>query len=764
MAVACTLSLLVFSGWRPTEPAYKNPRLQVGERVQDLLSRMTLDEKIAQITCVLACSWNSHSTLFDTLGRLNTAMADTMFASGLGHIRIDQSMNLKPRYSALAANSLQRYLKEKTRLGIPVILHEEGLHGHVNLYGTSFSMPIGLASTWDTQLAEELFAMTAEEIRSRGSHYVLAPVVDLGREQRWGRTEETFGEDPYLVSQMGLAAVFGFQGRDSTLDNSRHIIATLKHFCHGEPAGGKNTAPFNCGERTMRETFFYPFKVCVTRGRVESVMASYNEIDGIPSHINSWLLQKVLREEWGFKGAVVSDYWALPMLCSGHHVASDPTEAAKMALTAGVDIELVEPHCYPTLKELVENKSIDPALIDRAVSRILRHKFLLGLFEHPYVDPANAEQVVGSGAHRQLSLQCAYETMTLLKNENHIVPLNIEKIKTLALIGPNADRMLLGGYSYTPKQFVTVLSGLKTKLQNKVNIIYREGCRINETRGKQNIILSLEDNRGRIREAVRAAKQADVVILAVGANEGLSGEGSDRATLSLLGSQNDLVRAVAETGKPVIVLLFNGSPLAIGEIKETVPVIFECWYMGQECGTAVADVLFGNVNPSGKLPITIPRSVGQLPVYYNCKPTQTGGYVFEDSSPLYPFGYGLSYTTFRYSNLRLLKESITSTESTKVVVDVTNEGKRKGVEIVQLYIRDEVSSATRPIKELKDFKRVELEPGETRTVEMEITPEKLSFYDATMQYGVEPGDFRIMIGASSADIRLQGTLNVKEGM
>lgn len=520
LAIICLLLVTVYSCKKSGIPAYKNPKLSVDERVKDLLSRMTLDEKIAQITCVLIWK-NSKEKLFDSVGNLNISMADTMLKYGLGHIRIDQSLNLKPRYSATAANNLQKYIKEKTRLGIPVIVHEEGLHGHVSVDGTRFSMPMGIASTWDTELAEKLFSMTAEEIRCRGSHYVLAPVIDLGREPRWGRTEETFGEDPYLVAQMGLAAVNGFQGRDGVID-SKHVIATLKHFCHGSPEGGKNQAPFTCSERELREIFLYPFKECVTKGKVESVMASYNEIGGVPSHANKWLLQNILRDEWGFKGAVVSDYWAVGQLYRWHHIAKDPAEAGKLAVTAGVDIELVEPICYPKLKKLVEDKVVSETIIDKAVSRILRHKFMLGLFENTYADPDYAEKFTGCDANRKLSLQCAYETPVLLKNDNNIAPLNIDKIKTLAIIGPNANRTLLGGYSHKPKHFVTVLEGIKAKLKNyenkktlsnttnlsRINVIYSEGCKINENRKGENAIIPLEENKSRINEAVIAAKKS----------------------------------------------------------------------------------------------------------------------------------------------------------------------------------------------------------------------------------------------------------------
>jgi len=767
--LACFLFVLAVSSCkRSGESSYKNPKLPVEERVKNLLSQMTLDEKIRQICCTMISKGNKEN-LFDTLGNLNTRLADSIFKNGLGHIRIDPSLGFHPRISAIAANNLQKYIKEKTRLGIPVILHEEGLHGHVAIDGTSFSMPMGLASTWDTGLVEKLFNMTAKEIRCRGSHYVLAPVIDLGREPRWGRTEETYGEDPYLVSQMGLSAVLGFQGRDSGGIDSNHVIATLKHFCHGQPEGGKNTAPSNYSERVLRETFFYPFKVCVSRGKAESVMASYNEIDGVPSNASKWLLQNILHDEWGFKGAVVSDYYAVSRLANVQFVAKDFAEAAKQAINAGVDIELVESECYPKLKELVETHAVSEAVIDRAVSHILRHKFILGLFENSYVDPAAAEKFVGCEANRKLALQSAHESVILLKNENNIAPLNIAQTKTIAVIGPNANRTLLGGYSAKPKQFITVLEGIKSKVGNKINVLYSEGCRINEQRNGENTVVSLEENKKMINEAIQVAEKSDVIVLAIGANEELSAESVDRANLDLVGSQNELVKAMLETGKPVIVLLFNGSPLSINYIKEKVPVIFECWYMGQETGTAISDILFGDFNPGGKLPVTIPRSVGQLPVYYNCKPASKaaypnakGGYIFENSTPLYPFGYGLSYTTFEYSQLKIEKPVIKKNETTRVYFTIKNTGKTAGDEVVQLYIRDSISSVTRPVIELKGFKKIHLEQGETKEVSFEIAPELLSFWDENMKYVVEPGEFSIMIGASSADIRLRSILKVED--
>jgi len=770
LAIACFLFVVTAPSCKQSgaEPSYKNPKLPVDERVKDLLSRMTLDEKVGQLSCTMVASYKTVK-LFDSLGNLNTRVADSILKNGLGHIRLDPSLEFHPQISARAANNLQKYLKEKTRLGIPVIIHEEGLHGHVSLDGTSFSMPMGLASTWDTALVEKLYGMTAEEIRCRGSHLVLTPIVDLGRDPRWGRTEETYGEDPFLVAQMGLSAVYGFQGRDSGSIDSKHVIATLKHLCHGQPEGGKNTAPSNYSERVLRETFFFPFKECITKGKAEAVMASYNEIDGIPSSTNKWLLQKVLHEEWGFKGVVVSDYYGVSRLANVHFVAKDFADAAKQAINTGVDIELVESECYMNLKQLVESKEVNIEMVDRAVSHMLRHKFILGLFDNPYVDPQVAEKVVGSQANRKLALQSAHESVVLLKNENNIAPLSVSQLKTLAVVGPNANRVLLGGYSYKPKQFITVLDGIKSKLGDKVNVLYSEGCKINKMVKDENVIVPLEENKAMINDAVQVAKKADAIVLAIGSNEQISAESVDRGNLDMVGSQNELLKAMLETGKPVIVLLFNGSPLSINYVKEKAPVIFECWYMGQETGTAIADILFGDFNPGGKLPITIPRSVGQLPAYYNCKPTSKmaypnakGGYIFEESTPLFPFGFGLSYTTFEYSQLKMEKSVIRKNEKTKVSFTLKNTGKMAGDEIAQLYIRDLISSITRPVIELKGFKKVHLEPGQTKEVSFDVSPDLLSFWDRDMKYSVEPGDFSIMIGASCTDIKLKSILKVED--
>jgi beta-glucosidase len=498
-------------------------------------------------------------------------------------------------------------------------------------------------------------------------------------------------------------------------------------------------------------------------------MASYNEIDGIPSHANRWLLRDVLRKEWGFKGFVVSDYYAITELnyraeVRGHAVAKDKKEACRLAVQAGVNIELPEPDCYLHLVELVRKGVLKERQLDDLVAPMLYWKFQLGLFDDPYVDPEAADAIVGCDAHRQLALQAARQTITLLKNEGNLAPLSLDGIKTIAVIGPNAHRSLLGGYSGIPKHDVTVLDGIKARVGNRANVLYSEGCKI--TIGgswvQDEVVPSdpAEDRR-QIAEAVKVAQKADVIVLAIGGNEQTSREAwsfvhmGDRASLDLIGRQNELVQAMVATGKPVIVFLFNGRPLSINALNRDVSVIFECWYLGQETGHAVAEVLFGDCNPGGKLPITIPRSAGHLPAFYNYKPTARRGYLFDDVAPLFPFGFGLSYTTFAIANVRLDKKRIKQGASTRVSADVTNTGSRAGSETVQLYIRDVFSSATRPLKELKGFRRIWLEPGETCTVAFDITPELLAFYDADMKFTVESGDFEIMVGKSSREADLQ---------
>jgi len=724
-------------------PAYRNPNLSVDERVNDLLKRMTLEEKVAQLTCL----WPR-----------GAAIPPDAMKNGIGQIARQQE-HKGPRESAEFANSVQKWLVENTRLGIPAIFHDEILHGHMAQGSTSFPQPIALASSWDLELINRVFTAAALETRARGGQQVLGPNLDLGRDPRWGRTEETYGEDPYLVSRMGVAVIKAIQGHGPTIDNN-HVIATAKHFAaHGQPEAGTNVGPANFSERTLRETFLPSFEAAVKEAGVMSVMASYNEIDGVPSHMNTWLLEKVLRQEWGFKGHVVADYFAIAQLQDLHHVAANKTEAAKLALNAGVDIELPEPETYPKLIELVKKGEMSEAVIDRAVARNLRAKFLVGLFEDPYIDAKRAVAVTNSAAHQALAAEAARRSIVLLKNQNNLLPLDRSKLKTVAVIGPNAATVHLGGYSDSPGRGVSVLQGVKDKAGAGINVVYAEGCKITKEGGNwfadTSHAADEAEDRKLIAAAVETAKSADVALLVLGGNEDTNKEAwadnhlGDRDSLELFGRQNDLVRAVLATGKPTVVMLINGGPLSINYIAENVPAILEGFYLGQETGVAVADVLFGDYNPAGKLPISFPRSVGQLPIYYNQKPSGRRGYLFADKSPLFPFGYGLSYTTFAYGKPSISPAQISPSGQAKITVAVTNTGKRAGDEIVQLYIRDLVSSVTRPVLELKDFQRISLGPGETKTVEFTITPEKLWFYDLNMKRIVEPGTFEIMVGPSS---------------
>jgi beta-glucosidase len=756
---------------RSQPPAYKNPQLPAARRARDLLARMTLEEKAAQMVCV----WQKKAELLlDAEGKFDLKKAKAHFKHGHGLGQVgrpsDAGGGKTPRETAELTNAIQRFFVENSRLGIPVMFHEECLHGHAAVGSTSFPQPIGLAATFNPALVEALYAMTAEETRVRGTHQALTPVVDVARDPRWGRVEETFGEDPYLVTQLGMAAIRGFQG-DASFRDRKHLIATLKHFAaHGQPESGMNCAPANVSLRVLRETFLQPFKECIQKAGAISVMASYNEIDGVPSHASQWLLRDVLRKEWGFKGFVVSDYYAIWELgyrpdTHGHFVAEDKRESCALAVKAGVNIELPEPDCYLHLVELVRKGVLRESELDKLVEPMLLWKFKMGLFDSPYVDPSEAERVVGGEANRAIALQGARETITLLKNDGGLAPLDPQQIRTLAVIGPNADRELLGGYSGKPRFYTSVLEGIRAKVGGRVKVRFAEGCQITVGGSWNQDVVTPSDpakDKKLIKEAVELARKADVVVVAIGGNEQTSREAwnrnhmGDRAHLDLLGRQEELVKSIVATGTPVIALLFNGSPIVNDYLFQHVPVTFECWYLGQECGAAVADVLFGNCSPGGKLPITIPRSVGHVPAFYNYKPSARRGYLFDDVSPLFAFGYGLSYTQFAFKDVRLKHNRIPLRGgATQVLVDVTNVGKRAGTEVVQMYIRDRVSSVTRPVKELKGFKKISLEPGETQTVTLDITLESLAFYDINMQFVVEPGEFEIMVGNSSRDEDLQ---------
>ena len=734
-------------------PAYRNPKLPIDDRVSDLLSRMTLEEKVEQISG----GRRKNAGVVDPTGQFTQEKLDEVLR-GLWDI----NSRMSPHDRAVLHNALQRHQLGKTRLGIPSIFQGEALHGFMAYRSTSFPQALALASTWDPALVKEVFTAAADEMASAGHNQAFTPVLDLARDPRWGRTEETYGEDPYLTSRIGVAAIEGMQGPSFLIDR-HHVLATAKHFAaHGQPESGTNTAPTNYSERVLRESFLVPFEAAVKEARVGSVMASYNEIDGIPSHVNPWLLDRVLRQEWGFHGYVTSDGNGLQMLYDVHKVAADKNGAARSALAAGVDYDLSDGSVFRTLLDQVNQGSVPVAELDRAVARVLAAKFRLGLFENPYVDPSYTEKITNSPEHQKLALRAAQEAIVLLKNEHNLLPLDLKKLKNIAVIGPNAADVHLGGYARDPGRGVSILEGIRQRVGSNAKVTYAEGCKI--TTGLQGWAGWYENNTKLadpkaqsegIRAAAAIAKQADVAIVVVGETESTNREAwseehlGDRDSLDLLGAQDQLIQAIVETNVPTVVFLINGRPLSINYPTEHVPAILEGWYLGQEGGTAAAQVLFGDVNPGGKLPITFPRSVGQLPAFYNHKPSRNRTYIFTSREPLFPFGFGLSYTTFRFDNLRVEPAEIAPAQSATARVDVTNTGGREGDEVVQLYVHQLVSTVTRPVKELRGFQRVHLKPGEKTTVEFQVIPESLAMLDEHMERVVQPGTFELLVGASS---------------
>jgi beta-glucosidase len=752
------------------QPSYKNPSLPIPQRVEDLLQRMTLEEQAAQ----LRGYFSSDTLAFDEHGNFIGVQDTAVLYHGIGSYGTwSLWRTLSPRYRAQCINGIQRYMREKTRLGIPVFVFSEALHGFMAYGATSFPQAIALGCTWDTALVEQVFTAAALEASARGTRQVLSPVLDLARDPRWGRTEECYGEDPYLVSRMGMAAVFGFQGRDTIIDD-RHVAATLKHFAgHGQAEGGRNIAPVNCPEREFRETHLYPFEMAVTKAHARSVMASYNEWDGVPNHVNHKLLSDILRGEWGFGGFVMSDGGGMDVTYREHCAAADSIESGILSLNAGIDYELGRGNCFGSLAQEVNLGEVSADAVRRAAARVLRVKFECGLFDRPYADIDVLAQVTNSAEHKSLALKAASEAMVLLKNDKHILPFDSTKIKTLAVIGPNAAEVHLGGYSAVPMKGVGVLDGLREFAKGKFKILFAEGCKITvnkECDWQVNENPALNDassDRKLIKDAVDIAGQSDAVVLVLGENELICREAwseihlGDRDDLDLVGRQNELADTILRIGKPTVVLLINGRPITINDLRAKAPAIIECWYLGQETGRAVADVLFGKANPSGKLTVTFPRSVGQLPCYYDRKPSRFRDYVLADSSPLFPFGFGLSYTTYTYDNLTISPKTVTTDATAEVSVEICNTGRVKGDEIVQLYIHDLISLPTRPVKELKDFARVTLDPGETRTVRFALTPDKLATIGSNMKRSVPPGLYEIRVGTNSQDV-LVDTLTVRE--
>ncbi|MGD1118724.1 MAG: glycoside hydrolase family 3 N-terminal domain-containing protein [Dehalococcoidales bacterium] len=753
-------------------------------KVKALLARMTLEEKIAQLGSVFA------TPLLEN-GKFSPAKAKEVLKNGIGHISAPaMSSGLPLREVTALNNAIQQFLRENTRLGIPAIVHEECLNGF-RAYGTTiFPQNIGLASTWEPDLINRITTTIRRQMRAAGIHQGLAPVLDVTRDPRWGRVEETFGEDPFLVSRMGVAYIKGLQGDDIT----RGIVATTKHFAgHGLPEGGLNCAPSHIPPRLLREVYLYPFEKAVKEAGVLSVMNAYHEIDGIPCGASEELLTDILRGEWGFEGAVVSDYFAIAQLETTHRIAGNKSDAAALALRAGIDIELPATDCYgePLLKA-VKDGTVTLALVDRAVTRVLSLKFRLGLFENTYADPAGIVKATDTAADRKLALEAARKSIVLLKNEGNLLPLK-KNLRSIAVIGPSAasQRNLLGDYTFpahsryelkTDKktgavemvlknknkdkdkvdapQVVTILDGIKAAVGKNTKVLYARGCEIQQ------------ESRKGFAEAVKAAQSADVTVVVVGDLSGLtpentSGEMRDRSILGLPGVQEELVKAVYATGTPVVLVLANGRPYTLKWLAEKIPAIVCAWEPGEEGGRAVADVLFGNYNPGGRLPVSFPRNEGQIPVYYYRKPSGRKNapwqdYVDGSADPLYEFGYGLSYTTFEFSDLKITPVRITAKGAVTVKADAKNTGKKGGDVVVQLYVNDVLASVTRPVKELKAFERLYLEAGEQKTVTFRLPADCLAFYNKKMERKVEPGVFKVMLGNSSADIRLEGEFEVRK--
>lgn len=754
---------------------YQDISQSIERRTEDLLARMTLDEKIAQLQSVWGYSLMKNRQTF------SSDKAKKLLKHGIGQItRPTGGTELEPHQVAKFVNEVQRFLVEQTRLGIPAMLHEECLTGWQAKGATIFPQAIGLASAWEPELIETMTKTIRTQLKSINAHQGLAPVLDVARDPRWGRTEETYGEDPYLVATMGRAYIRGLQGED--LRNG--IAATVKHFAgYSASQGGLNWAPALIPPREFREVFLFPFEAAVREAKVLSVMNAYHELDGTPCAASRKLLTDILRNEWRFDGIVVSDYEAINMLCDYHQIAKDKLEAGRLALEAGIDIELPEMDCYHNdLKKAIESGLISEKLIDTAVARILKMKFTLGIFENPYVEIKD-NTPIEKPVHRKFALELARKSIVLLKNQGNVLPLK-KNLKKIAVIGPNADswRNLLGDYSYPTiveyhhvvnakeknfdaenllnptVQIVTILEGIKSKLTDQTEISFASGGSI------------LGDSKAGFQEAASIAREADVAIVVVGDKSGFipgctSGEERDRTELNLPGVQEDLVKAIHATGTPVVLVLVNGRPCTLEWITKNIPAIIEAWLPGEEGGNAIAEVIFGDYNPGGKLPITFPAKVGQIPIYYRHKPSAQrshawGDYVDAPSQPLFPFGFGLSYTKFKYSQLKISPNEILSSGKVNISLVVQNTGKLRGDEVVQLYIHDVDASVTRPVKELKGFKRIELEPGQKQKVQFELSADLLAFYDQDMRLVIEPGEFEVMIGSSSIDIRLTGTFEV----
>lgn len=757
-------------GFARTAPLpYKHPRAPIPARVRDLLGRMTLEEKVAQMIAL----WATKAEVMDGL-TFDPAKAATAYPDGIGQITRPSDKRGGPGVADAAGgnaarwrtpadtvafvDAAQRWARDRTRLGIPILFHEESLLGYMATDATMFPQAIALAGTFDTDLMRRVQSVVAREVRARGVPYVLSPVVDIARDPRWGRIEETYGEDPYLCAEMGVAAVEGLQGSDK-IDRLApdKVFATLKHMTgHGQPQGGNNIAPAEISQRELRENFFPPFREVVERTAIGAVMPSYNEIDGVPSHANRWLLHDVLRGEWGFDGIIASDYGAVEDLVGIHHIARDLPAAARLALAAGIDCELPDGLAYRTLTAQVRSGAVPQAAIDAAVGRILTFKFRAGLFENPFGDARRAAAITGDGSARAVALEAARKAICLLKNDGTL-PLG-PTARRVAVIGPNAAVARLGGYSSVPQHAVSLLDAVRVR---RPDAVHAQGVYIVEGEDRSDdavILANPARNRALIAEAVAAARGADVIVLAIGDTEQTSREGyaanhlGDRTDLNLVGEQEALFEALHALGKPVVVCAINGRPPSWPNVAAKAQAMLECWYVGQEGGTAIAEALFGEINPGAKLPVTVVRNVGQVPAFYNHKPSTGRGYLFDDTTPLFAFGHGLSYTSFAIGAPVLSAPSIAPDGQVQVSVEVTNTGARVGDEVVQLYIRHLDSSVTQPVMALKGFRRITLAPGERRNVTFTLGSKAFRVWDIRMRETVEPGRVEIMVGNSSATV------------
>jgi beta-glucosidase len=724
---AAVLLTLVLSGCSRTDsPVYKDRSASVDARVKDLLGRMTPEEKFWQLFM-----------LPDDLGKVPDRYKNGVFG-------LQTARRSGPEEAAAKINDIQRYFMERTRLGIPIILFEEALHGLVGEGATVFPQSIGLAATFDTELMGRVAAAIARETKSRGIRQVLSPVVNIAADVRWGRTEETYGEDPFLSSEMGAAFVSAFE--------TAGVIATPKHFVANVGEGGRDSYPIELNERRLREVLLPPFERAVRGAGARSIMPAYNSLDGTPCSANPWLLERLLKTEWKFKGFAISDACAVGGANSLHGTSPGYEESGARAISAGLDVifQTEYDHHKLFIAPFLDGR-IPKSRIDDAVSRVLRAKFELGLFEDPYVDPADAVRVTGRAEHRALAREAARKSIVLLKNEGGILPLR-KSLRRVVVAGSDAVEARLGGYSGPGTQKTSILDGFKSALGNEAKIAFFPGPGRKDGPAGSPASSDLD-------AAVRTAAGADAVVFVAGIEEG---EFRDRARLGLPGRQSEWINRLAETGRPVIVVLVGGSAIAMDGWIGRVPAVLDVWYPGEEGGRAVADVLFGDANPGGRLPITFPREEGQLPLVYNHKPTGRGDdYLDLTGKPLFPFGYGLSYTAFAYEGLAVDPPSISPGDKTKVRFRVRNTGSRDGDEVVQLYIRDVLASIARPVMELKAFHRVSLRAGEEKEIEFVLGPAELEMLDANLRRVVEPGEFKVMIGASSADIRLSGSLLVR---